>query len=264
LCWSVGDFMRIAIVSDIHGNRLALEAVLKDLFLASPDLICHGGDLAANGPQPAEIIDQIRTLGWPGVCGNTDEMLWAPERLTELKTLHPKLSPILSAFQDMIATTCQWIGPERIGWLRTLPPVLSQGIMSLLHASPGDLWRAPLPTASNDELQSLYGPLKSRVAVYAHIHRPYVRSLAGFTVANSGSVSLSYDGDPRASYLLIDDEHIIIHRVEYDVELAAQELRRSGLPHADWLCSILRSGRYQPPWSGASEECPQRSLKRVQ
>jgi len=239
--------MRIAIVSDIHGNRLALDAVLKDLFQTSPDLICHGGDLAANGAQPAEIIDQIRTLGWPGVCGNTDEMLWAPERLTELKTLHPKLSPILGAFQDMRGTTCEWIGPERIDWLRTLPPVFSQGIMSLVHASLDDLWRAPLPTASNDELQDLYGPLKSRIVVYAHIHRPYVRLLPGSIVANSGSVSLTYDGDPRASYLLIDDGHIIIRRVEYDVESAAQELQRSGLPHADWLCTILRSGCYQPP-----------------
>ena len=66
--------MRVAIVSDIHGNRRAFEAVLADMRQAAPDLILHGGDLAAGGAQPAEIIDQVRSLGWPGVRGNTDEM----------------------------------------------------------------------------------------------------------------------------------------------------------------------------------------------
>ncbi|PYU57499.1 MAG: YfcE family phosphodiesterase, partial [Acidobacteria bacterium] len=69
--------MRVAIVSDIHGNRRALEAVVADLQQIAPDVVVHGGDLAAGGAHPAEIIDQVRSLGWPGVRGNTDEMLWA-------------------------------------------------------------------------------------------------------------------------------------------------------------------------------------------
>ncbi len=75
--------MRVAIVSDIHGNRRALEAVVADLRQIAPDVVVHGGDLAAGGAHPAEIIDQVRSLGWPGVRGNTDEMLWAPQRLAE-------------------------------------------------------------------------------------------------------------------------------------------------------------------------------------
>jgi predicted phosphodiesterase len=71
--------VRIAIVSDIHGNRTAFEAVLRDLRETSPDLILHGGDLADGGSSPVEIVDQIRSLGWPGVVGNTDEMLFRPE-----------------------------------------------------------------------------------------------------------------------------------------------------------------------------------------
>ena len=61
--------MRIAIVSDIHGNQTACEAVLADLRGISPDLIFHGGDLAASGATPVEIVDQVRDLGWPGVVG---------------------------------------------------------------------------------------------------------------------------------------------------------------------------------------------------
>src|SRR3989442_10258227 len=67
--------MRIAILSDVHGNRTAFEAVLADLGQTSPDLILHGGDLADGGASPAEIVDRIRDLGWQGVLGNTDEML---------------------------------------------------------------------------------------------------------------------------------------------------------------------------------------------
>src|ERR1700749_2062570 len=75
--------MRIAIVSDIHGNRTAFEAVLADLRQTAPDLIFHGGDLADGGSSPVEIIDRIRDLSWPGISGNTDEMLFRPASLTE-------------------------------------------------------------------------------------------------------------------------------------------------------------------------------------
>ncbi len=67
------------------------------------------------------------------------------------------------------------------------------------------------------------------------------------TVANTGSVSQSYDGDTRASYLVIEGESITIRRVEYDVKSEAKELLRSGLPHADWLSRILLAGKYCPP-----------------
>jgi len=64
--------MRIAVVSDIHGNLTALEAVLADLEQTSPDLALHGGDLADGGSSPIEVVDRIRDLGWQGVMGNTD------------------------------------------------------------------------------------------------------------------------------------------------------------------------------------------------
>src|SRR6267143_1873416 len=82
---------------------------------------------------------------------------------------------------------------------------------------------------------------------YGHIHIPYIRRVQGMTVANTGSVSQSYDGDTRASYLVIEGESIAIRRVEYDVQSEAEELQRSGLPHADWLSRILLAGKYCPP-----------------
>jgi len=244
--------MRIAIVSDIHGNLTALEAVLADLRLCSPDVVLHGGDLAANGARPAEVVDRIRELGWPGVCGNTDEMLWAPEELRKLAARTPKLQNLLAALEEMIPATCAALGEDRIRWLQTLPTMQRQESIALVHASPNDLWRAPLATATDSELQLAYGGLEAPMAVYGHIHHPFVRHLDGITVANTGSVSLSYDGDPRASYLLVDGPNVTIRRVEYDIESEADALLHSGLPHAGWLCRMLRAGRYLPPSKGGA------------
>jgi len=239
--------MRVAIVSDIHGNRRAFEAVLADLRQVAPDLVVHGGDLASGGTHPADIIDQVRTLGWPGVRGNTDEMLWSPESLAEFAAKQPKLAPLLARVQETIPPTLASIGEERLRWLEGLPSLYSQPGFSLVHASPEDLWRAPMPNASDDELRSTYASLGAQIVVYGHIHRPYIRRVQAMTVANTGSVSQSYDGDRRASYLVIDGESITIHRVEYDVESEAEELLRSGLPHAEWLARILLAGRYCAP-----------------
>src|SRR5580658_3290769 len=98
-----GGGMRIAIVSDIHGNGTAFEAVLADLRETSPDLILHGGDLADSGSSPVEIVDRIRDLGWRGVAGNTDEMLSRPESLEEFASRAPGLKPLWTAIREMAA-----------------------------------------------------------------------------------------------------------------------------------------------------------------
>src|ERR1700730_8319845 len=239
--------MRIAIVSDIHGNGSALEAVLADLRQTSPDLILHGGDLADGGASPVEIVDRIRDLGWQGVVGNTDEMLFMPESLQEFAKQSPKLQPLFAAIGEMAVATREALGEERLAWLRGLPRIQIHGPMALVHASPESPWRAPAPEASDAELESVYGPLGQPFSVYAHIHRSYIRSVSGRIVANTGSVSLSYDGDRRAAYLLLDDSEPAIRRVDYDVDTELRALSCCGLPHADWVAKILDSGCFQMP-----------------
>jgi putative phosphoesterase len=239
--------MRIAIVSDVHGNRRAFEAVLNDLRQVGPDLVVHGGDLAYGGTHPADIIDQIRALGWPGVRGNTDEMLWSPESLAAFAAKTPQFGPFLARINDLIPPTLASLGEDRLKWLEACPERYDGEGFSLVHASPGDLWRAPMPNASDEELRSTYAPLGSAIVVYGHIHRPYIRRVGEMTVANTGSVSQPYDGDRRAAYLVMEGESVTIRRIEYDVESEARELLRSGLPHADWMSRILLAGKYVPP-----------------
>jgi len=239
--------VRIAIVSDIHGNLTALEVVIADLLDQSPDAIYHLGDLVTHGCRPAEVVDRIRDIGWKGVLGNTDEMLWRPELFANLAAAAPKLRPLYEAlFQDLAPATRDLLGPDRIAWLQTLPPTMDDSELTMLHASPGNLWRAPLPDAPGQEVSAAYQVLNGRIVVYGHIHRPYIRCVENRIVANTGSVGLSYDGDARASYLLITDGRCEIRRVPYDVEQETRALLASTYPRRDWLAGMLRTARYAP------------------
>jgi putative phosphoesterase len=240
--------MRLAIVSDVHGNLTALEAVVRDVEAAQPDLVLQGGDLVMMGPRPAEVVDLIRELGWQGVVGNTDEALWRPEARPELERQMPKLGPLLSlVFDEYAPATSELLGEQRLAWLRELPAEHREGELLLLHAGPGDLWRAPLPEASDDELTEAYDGLGAGIVVYGHIHRPYVRELDGLTVANSGAVGMPFDGDWRASYLLIEDGAVEIRRVEFDLERELHLLAASGYPDAERLAQVRRSATFVAP-----------------
>jgi predicted phosphodiesterase len=237
--------MRTAILSDIHGNRTAFEAVLADLRGMAPDLVLHGGDLADAGSSPNEIIDQICDLGWEGVAGNTDEMLAVPATFETFAAHSPQLASLWSAVRAMAAVTRERLGQERLAWLRELPR-MQRNELALVHATAETTWRAPAAGATDDVLADTYAPFDRPVAVYGHIHIPFVRRLPGLLVANCGSVGMPHDGDPRASYLLVDDTSATIRRVAYDVEKEVRALAAARLPHHEWVARILRTARPQP------------------
>jgi putative phosphoesterase len=244
--------MRIAILSDIHGNLTALEAVIKDLHQTAPDLVLQGGDLADSGASPVEVIDRVREFGWCGVAGNTDEIIFRPESLEEFASQSSAPTSLWNAIHKMAMATRTKLGDERIACMRRLPHVLVHECIALVHATPESLWRAPTRDATDAELESAYRPLGQPIVTYGHIHNPYIRKFSTsqrgeMIVANTGSVSLSYDGDRRASYLLLDDLEPTIRRVEYDLEKELDALSTGGLPHADWIARTLRAASPQMP-----------------
>ena len=231
--------MKVAIVSDVHGNLIAFDAVIGAVQGESPDLVIHGGDLTLNGPRPAEVVDRVRELGWSGIVGNTDEVLWGgmvkvPERA------RPQ-------FQAMVDATTELLGQERVEWLQQLPWEWRHEELLLVHASPGDLWKAAMPDASDEELQAMYGGHGASTVVYCHIHVPFVRQVDGLTVANSGSVGWPVDGDWRPSYLVVEDGQVSVRRVEYDLERELAELRASRYPTRGWLEEVHRQAKFVQP-----------------
>jgi putative phosphoesterase len=241
--------MRIAVVSDIHGNLTAFEAVLADINQASPDLVLHGGDLADSGSSPTEIIDRIRSLGWQGVMGNTDEMLVDPDSLEDFASQSSAPPALWEAIRQIASATRSILGEERLAWLRELPRVKIQDNLALVHATPQSCWRAPAADATNAELEAIYAPLDRPIIAFGHTHRPSIRSMTGpiKLLINTGSVGLPYNGDPRASYLQLEKTTPTIRRVEYNVEKELNALASCGLPRAEWTSSMLRTSAPQMP-----------------
>ena len=230
--------MRVAVVSDIHGNLTAFEAVLKDLREAAPDRIVHLGDLAGPGSSPVEGVDAVRGLGWLGVYGNTDEMLFRPGSLSEFAAGLPQLRPMSDKIAEMSAWMQAELGHARVAWLGGLPSQLRMDGMALVHASSASTWR--LATDA-----SIYGELGESLVFHGHTHQPSIMQAGALKIVNAGSVGQPLDGDPRACYVLLDDLRSSIRRVEYELERELDRVANSALPHADWIRRTLRAATPQ-------------------
>jgi predicted phosphodiesterase len=241
--------MRIAILSDIHGNLTALEAVLADLREQAPDLILNGGDVADGGSSPAEVVDRLRDLGCVGVMGNGDEMLVRPAALEEFAANSAAPPAMWDAVRAMAAATRERLGEDRLAWLAELPSSLLLPELALVHATPRSCWHAAPATASDADLAEIYAPFGRNVIAFGHTHVPMIRKLSnsGITLINTGSVGLPFDGDPRASYLLLTNGEPEIRRVPYDIEVECAVLQSSSLPAASWTGAMLRAAAPRMP-----------------
>jgi diadenosine tetraphosphatase ApaH/serine/threonine PP2A family protein phosphatase len=181
--------------------------------------------------------------------GNTDEMLVRPESLEEFASQSSAPSTIWAAISQIVEATRSLLGEDRIAWLRELPLVKDHAPVALVHASPESCWQAPTAEAAEAELETIYGSLGQPIVVYGHTHRPSIRSPSGLggLLINTGSVGLSYDGDPRASYQLLEGSIPSIRRVEYDVEKELRALSSCGLPGAGWTARMIRTCSPQMP-----------------
>lgn len=216
--------MRIAILSDIHGNLPALEAALADVEGHGVDEIWCGGDVAFFGPWASECIARVRDAGWPAVKGNTD--VWI--------TGDPQ-GGVDEALADEIVTIAgaHAISDEDVSWLLNLPlghPGPASSLM--VHATPESPFDAPMPEAPSGDFEVYEG--RAQVVVYGHVHRAFVRRLKdGTLVANTGSVGLPMDGT-TGSYLLLDvdgpDVVFRLQRFTFDRDAALAGAREVGGP----------------------------------
>ena len=181
--------------------------------------------------------------------GNTDEMLVRPGALEEFASQSAVPAAILTALREIAAATRAALGEGRLLWMGGLPRVHAEPGFSVVHATPQSCWQAPAADATDAELESVYGTLGNPVVVFGHTHRPFVRRTPTRleVLANTGSVGLSLDGDPRASYMLLDDGEPAIRRVEYDVEKEMRGLACCGLPGAEWTARMLRTSSMHLP-----------------
>jgi putative phosphoesterase len=225
--------MRIAVFSDVHGNLRALEAVLADIEARGPfDDVINGGDLAFGGPRPREAMDVLMQRGDPTVLGNTD--VW--------------IAGMEPGGGSMVSWARRQLEPRHEEYLRRLPrshrvePAGGPPLV-VVHATPTSLGDLLDPNAPAEVVTAMFEEARTRTLVYGHIHKAYVREVAGGLVVNTGSVGFPFDGDPRPSFAILRLEggrwHAENVRVAYDHEAVAKDLRASTHPEGQLFARRL-------------------------
>lgn len=240
--------MRLALISDIHGNLTALEAVLADLDARGPyDALGVAGDLCEWGPYPRQTLERVRALGCPVVQGNTDHYL----SLADAEKLR-LLGKSEKAIKDLAWTRDQ-LGAEGAAYLAALPFAHSfagpdgQDVF-MAHANAIDQETHLSPDAPPEEVARLLGGTTAPVVVFGHLHIPYTRSLAGRLLVDVSSVGHPRDGDRRAAYAVLEWDgawRASVHRVAYDLEAAAAAFRASGMPRPERCIKEMYRASYE-------------------
>jgi putative phosphoesterase len=241
--------MRIAVISDIHGNNVALDGVLADLRQHPADQLVCLGDAVQGGPQPAQVVDRLRELGCPVVMGNADAYLLTGA-VTGSEETSEERERMLSAVR---AWSLAQLSAEDRTFIRGFHPtveILLEAGRRLLcfHGSPASFDDIMLPHTPYEQLLQLLGHYHADVVCGGHTHVQYIRHLrdAGRFVFNPGSVGLAYShhqpegafhADPWAEYAVLTSEGerlaLEFRRMPYDVRPLIEAYRASGRPYAD-------------------------------
>jgi len=252
--------VRIALLSDIHGNCIALDAVLADARRLGAEAYWILGDLVALGTHPVETLERLTELPNASfVRGNTDRYVVTGER-PPVKPLGPgddrDLDAIAREIEASFSWTTQLLRPTRwLAWLADLEleqrRELPDGSRLLgVHASPGtDDGEGIHPGQSNAELRELTAGCDAEIVCTGHTHQPVNRQLGNLRAVNLGCVSNPLGPDLRASYVVLqldsDAVHVEHRRVPYDHTKVLAAIHASNHPAADFLASFQR-GVHQP------------------
>ena len=242
--------MRVAIIADMHGNALALDAVLTDLGRGGYDQLVCLGDAIQGGPQPAEVVARLRALGCPTVLGNVDAYL-----LTSAET---DAEPADDARRRRLAETRSWSlahlsDADRV-FIDAFPMEITLALSDDLrlrcaHGTPRSFDEILLPTSPDEAFVAPLAPDGRTLYAGGHTHVQFVRHFPDRTFfVNPGSVGLAWrhgqpegilHADPWAEYAVLDladgRVELAFRRVPFDVAAYREIIAASGTPHATAL-----------------------------
>jgi putative phosphoesterase len=217
---------RVAALYDIHGNLPALEAVLAEVDREQVDAIVVGGDIASGPPQPREVVELVRSLPTARCIRGNADRLRDPE----------------FADDEGLAWLLERLDDDQAEWLVTLPFSASLDDTLYVHATPQDDVTVVTEATADEKLAALLHDVEQRRVVAGHTHMQLERRVGETLFVNAGSVGRPYEARPGAYWALLDGDRLELRRTGYDLERAADLVRRSGHPRADELAAenILR------------------------
>ncbi|MBQ8668722.1 metallophosphoesterase family protein [bacterium] len=236
--------MRIAVLSDIHANAQALEAVMGDVVSQGCEHVFCLGDIALAGPQPKEVIEYVMAQNtWTVIQGNTDKMIaqFGPEVMEFLDAQYPIMA---NAMADDVSI----IDDSHRAFLAQLPPILSLDVegctVLLTHGSPRANNEDILPGMPLEYVEEIIQGTSEKLILCGHTHVPCgYQTNTNQTVVNVGSVGRPMTKEPKVCYAIIDfsqGSFEVRHRfVDYDNVLAAQIMSQRGFEGADKLAELL-------------------------
>ncbi len=239
--------MKIAVISDIHGNMQALKAVIRHIKLNRYDKVIGLGDYAMAGPEPAEAVDWFinakEDKGYILIQGNTDKLIaeYNEELFEAMSAKYPVMANALKNDVELL----NW---RQKDFLRSLPGQLNlefDGVKLLLvHGSPRKNNEDILPDTSLDKLEEMIKDTEADIILCGHTHIPCgFQTLSKKTVLNAGSVGRPFTENPQACYLTLnisDGKFLVEHHfVEYDNKKAAEIMRSRTFEGADTIADIL-------------------------
>ena len=257
---------RVAVLSDVHGNLAALEAVRKALKKEKPDVTLIAGDLVMNGPEPGAAVDALREMERDGaivVQGNTDVAVADGDYAAAFPWM------LESGVPDAIRAAAQWahdaLDDDQLAWLRRLPAErrvrVGDDLVLVTHASPGSQTQGFDRDLDPSTVLERISRTDARVICCGHTHIPDVQEFGWKVVVNDGSAGYAFDGDPTASWALVtldgaapatDGEDgdgngssvtTEIKRSEYDILAVSNAISARGLPGDVYRAATVRTGK---------------------
>ena len=226
---------RAAVITDVHGNLLALRAVLARIEELGVDAVYCGGDLVGYGPEPNEVCAVIAERAIPTIYGNYDHAIARDEEDCGCAYVTARDREL---GQRSVQWTLEHTGAEAKDYMRGLPYDLRFRVgdagVHLVHGSPRKVNEYLFEDKPARLFERLAAVETDPVLAFGHTHKPWVHDYGGVRFVNCGSVGKPKDGDPRAAFAVLEagpeGVRVVIERVAYDAGAAADAVRAAGLP----------------------------------